>query len=125
MVKCLNCGETSENDANYCSYCGSNITSDINYNISRKQKNQDVSLLLAIILPGISYFYLGLWKRGILYYSSFILIFIVVAVKAGFYNNIELINTQVLLLTILIFFLLVYVYQIFDVVRKTMMINNS
>ena len=127
MKKCLKCGSNIEDESRFCQYCGYELTADFNEfpNIICKEKRMEISLLLAIFLPGISYFYLGLFKRGILYLLSFMILFLVLAIKSGFYTNISQINTQVLAILYIIVGLCIYVYQIIDVIEKTKMINNK
>jgi len=127
MKKCLKCGSNVEDENRFCQYCGYELTDDINGfpNIICKEKRMEISVLLAIFLPGISYFYLGLFKRGILYLLSFMILFLVLAIKSGFYTNIAQINTQILAIVYIIVCLCIYAYQIMDVVEKTKMINNK
>lgn len=127
MMQCLKCGSNIEDQSNFCPYCGCNLTTNMQESsyFVIKHKSREVSLLLALFLPGFSYFYLGLFKRGILYFLSFVIILFILPIKAGFYGNIVMVNSQVLLVILSIFSLCIYLYQIYDVIQKTKYINSG
>lgn len=131
MIRCLRCGTNCDDNLRYCPNCGNDLTAsgfagDIQSDYHRKNKRLEIALLLSIFLPGISYFYLELWYRGILFYLSYVLFFLILGIKSGFYytygNNL---NVDYISMLILFIYLLVYVFQVIDVIKRTNMINNA
>lgn len=129
MVRCLRCATECADHIRYCPICGNDLTSNnshIQKTYQRKSKRLEVALLLSIFLPGISYFYLELWYRGVLFYLSYILFFLVLGIKSGFYYTYNhTLNADYISMLILIVYFLVYVFQVIDIIRRTNMINEG
>lgn len=131
MIRCLRCSTDCDDNLSYCPNCGNNLmtnnlTNVIQENYHVKNKRLEIALLLSIFLPGISYFYLELWYRGVLFYLSYILFFLILGIKSGFYytygNNL---NVNYISMLILGIYLLVYIFQVIDVIKRTNMINEG
>ncbi|MBQ6443362.1 MAG: hypothetical protein IJJ11_01635 [Methanosphaera sp.] len=131
MIRCLRCATNCDDDLKYCPNCGNNLmtnnsANNIQSNYQIKNKRLEIALLLSIFLPGISYFYLELWYRGILFYLSYVLFFIILGIKSGFYYTYgNTLNVNHISMLILFIYLLVYVFQVIDVIKRTNMINNA
>ncbi|MDO5825830.1 MAG: zinc ribbon domain-containing protein [Methanosphaera sp.] len=131
MHRCLRCSTQCDDNVRYCPNCGSNLAiDDMKSTVQRqyrtKIKRLEIALLLSIFLPGISYFYLELWYRGVLFYLSYVIFFLVLGLKSGLYqsyaHNVN--STHIAMLIIAIYFL-IYVFQVIDVIKRTNMINEG
>ncbi len=137
MLRCSNCGFKNDENCKYCQNCGLSLIKDNTENLDRndvknnkdkfKQKNKkiEISALLAIFLPGISYFYLEQWYRGILFFLFFPILFFYMAIKAAVYTMVYPISINETAYIIVIISLIVYVIQIYDIIQLTRKINNG
>lgn len=123
MVKCSTCDFENPDDNTYCIRCGSKIIK--HEKTSADVKTLEVSIILAIFLPGISYFYLKQWRRGILFFLVFPIMLFNFAFIAGFYTMTYTLDVFIITVLLIISFSVLYLVQIYDVVKITKLINRG
>ena len=84
-----------------------------------------ISILLAIFLPGISYFYIEQWYSGILFLLLIPLIFISYAVIAAFYSTTYNISSEIGVYLVVLTWFVLYIFQIYKVIKLTKLINQG
>ena len=119
MTKCPHCG--CENDINnvICLNCGSYLEIS-----TIKNKNVGLSLFLAAVLPGIAYFYLEQYYRGILYFSLLFSVIFSLALFTAFYGPNRIIE-EIYINSVFSSFICLYILQIYDVIKRTKLINDG
>ena len=128
MIKCPRCGFHNQNNDKYCIYCGFKLISNLDNASDKtviKQKNMVISILLAIFLPGISYFYIEQWYSGILFLLLIPLIFISYSVIAAFYSTTYNISSEIGVYLVMLTWLVLYIFQIYKVIKLTKLINQG
>ncbi len=120
MSKCPICSQENSEYNTYCLNCGFKLNNKVK---NKKSKSYETSLILSIVLPGISYFYLEQWYRGFLFYVVCGAFFFVSAVFSVLYDIIYPFDTEIIAIMIIVFYILCYLYQIYDVHRLTKLIN--
>lgn len=125
MTKCPICGYENPKENTTCTYCGSSLFNErSNNNPFDKPRNMAVSIILAIFLPGISYFYLKQWYKGLYLILLFPILMFVYPFVGGMYISIYPISISLITGLLLITYLLLYLLQIYDIIQQTKILNN-
>lgn len=121
MNICPICGcENSDENIN-CSACGSklvSVSSDSEYTKLIQSKNSNLAIILSVILPGFSYFYLKQWYKGILFFLLFPLLFVFYSLIYAFYRQIGPLKVDYVALLLMITYFVLYVLQIIDIIKQ-------
>ncbi|OED30534.1 hypothetical protein [Methanosphaera sp. WGK6] len=120
MIRCPNCDFENYDKTKYCVDCGKNLTNIKQTNTFKLR----VSLILAIILPGISYFYLKQIYKGLMFLMLFPLLFFNFLFIGGEYMICYPISINLITLFLEIIFVILYLFQIYDIIKITKKANN-
>ncbi len=120
MAKCPICSQENSDYNTFCLNCGFRLNTT---NRKRKSKSHEASLILSIFLPGISYFYLEQWYRGLLFFVSIFGFFFATSIFAILYDGIYNLDDLVITYMLIVFYAGLYIYQIYDIHRITKLIN--
>lgn len=85
---CYNCGAKLSDNSKFCPECGQDLRSNIIKNnssqISSKEKNTSLAVILSVLLPGLGQIYLGLDNKGSIFLIAYIISVILILLIIGF-----------------------------------------
>lgn len=110
-MKCQLCGYENPDENDICRFCGSILSQNHN----KTSKSMKLAMILSLIFPGFSYFYLKQWHKGILFFLLIPIFFILYALISLCYNMICYIDASFVALLLLITYFLLYVLQVYDI----------
>ncbi|WP_455644978.1 hypothetical protein [Methanosphaera sp.] len=120
MIRCPKCDFENYDKTEYCVNCGKNLT-----NIEQTHTFKlSISLILAIILPGISYFYLKQTYKGLMFFALFPLLLINFAFIGGEYTICYPISVKMIISLLKIVLVMLYLFQIYDIIKITKKVNT-
>ncbi len=125
---CTNCGNEINVNATFCPHCGtseSNLSSHKVGNNLVPTFNPGTAFLLSLYTTGAGHIYLGLFKRGISFLlTQVVLIVLIILFTVIFSFMLDVLGMVMLLIGILLFIGL-HIYSIYDAYKSIKQITNG
>ncbi len=135
-TRCPGCGATKVEGERYCHNCGRDLYAlepepgaggDKGPEPSQRRKSIGLTIVLAIIFPGLGHLYAGRWGRGLAIMGGFILV-LLITIAVIFLLGASVVGIVCAPLVIIggvLLFIPFEIWQILDAVASSAMVNSG
>lgn len=136
-TNCPRCGAAKVEGERYCPTCGHDLYAlELEAKGSRRpegtaparhRKSIGLTIILAILFPGLGHLYAGRWARGLTIMVGFILVLLAVIVAIGLLGAsvVGLLCVPIVIIGGLLLFVPFEIWQIFDAMASSAMVNSG
>jgi hypothetical protein len=136
-TNCPRCGAAKVEGERYCPNCGHDLYAlELDAKGSRRpegtaparhHKSIGLTIILAILFPGLGHLYAGRWARGLTIMVGFILVLLAVIVAIGLLGAsvVGLLCVPIVIIGGLLLFVPFEIWQIFDAMASSAMVNSG